>query len=240
MYSDHQQTTKSRLNHRFQDASPQEFLSWALKEYENSIVLANSLSAEDTTILHICSKISTKFRVFVLDTGRLHEESLEFLEECRNYYKIPIQVYFPQAEGVEAMVQEKGLFSFYESIANRKECCSIRKVKPLQRALSGANAWITGLRRGQSDGRKEIERIEWDEANGGLWKLNPLVNWSWERVLDFVSENKAPFHPLHKKSYPSIGCQPCTRAVSGEEGIRSGRWWWESSGDKECGLHAKT
>ena len=240
------------LNSHFANSEPQKILKWALDNYDDSIALACSLSAEDTVLLHMMYEIRQNLYVFVLDTGRLHEESYETLNRCRTRYNIPIKIYFPDTAKVEQLVKEKGPFSFYESLENRKECCFIRKVEPLNRALRGVEAWVTGLRRDQSITRKQVQLFEMSrvelplkqtkqmlaetEAEKRL-KINPLLHWNWQQVLEFAEKNKVPINPLHKKGYPSIGCQPCTRAVQQGEDLRAGRWWWEAANNKECGLH---
>ena len=232
-------------NTYFAQKKTEEFLEWVLETYQDKVALACSLSAEDTVLLHILASIDKNARVFVLDTGRLHEETYETLESCRSRYGLKIELYFPKNSAVEELVKNKGSYSFYESLENRKECCSIRKIEPLGRALQGLEAWISGLRREQSITRAEMQMLELDpkETSQGetktLLKLNPLLHWSWKEVLDFAKKNKVPLHPLHAKGYPSIGCAPCTRAVQKGEDLRSGRWWWEDSQSKECGLHIK-
>ena len=229
----------AQLNQRFAKSAPAEILEWAIQTYGEQLRLACSLSVEDTTLLHIAARISKKVRVFVLDTGRLHEKSYELLERCRQKYKLMIECYFPNTQKAQELVTKKGLYSFYESVAQRKECCSIRKVEPLQRALSGASAWVTGQRREQSAMRAKTPLIEVDRLHDGILKINPLANWSWQQVLNFASENQVPVHPLHHAGYPSIGCEPCTRAIAKGEDLRAGRWWWEAMDKKECGMHAQ-
>ena len=229
----------AQLNQRFAKSTPSEILEWAIQTYGEQLRLACSLSVEDTTLLHIAARISKKVQVFVLDTGRLHEKSYELLERCRQKYKLVIECYFPNTQKVQELVTQKGLYSFYESVAQRKECCYIRKVEPLQRALGSALAWVTGLRHEQSATRAKAPLIEVDELHGGILKINPLVNWSWQQVLDFARENQVPIHPLHHAGYPSIGCEPCTRAIAKGEDLRAGRWWWEDAGTKECGMHVQ-
>jgi phosphoadenosine phosphosulfate reductase len=157
-------------------------------------------------------------------------------QRIRERYDIEIETFFPESDAVEGLVRAKGAFSFRESVANRKECCAIRKVAPLTRALAGLDVWITGLRRDQGQTRALVQRLEWDQAFG-LLKLNPLVDWSEERVWDYIRANDLPYNALHDRGFPSVGCAPCTRAVQPGEDIRSGRWWWESPEQKECGLH---
>ncbi len=227
------------LNARFSKKEPQEILEWALNHYKDEITLACSLSAEDTLLLDMVMAIRKDTRVFILDTGRLHEETYEILDRCRLLYGKSIDIIFPQAQEVQQLVTKKGPYSFYTSIENRKECCAIRKVEPLERALRGMKAWITGLRKEQSVARQDVQKIEIDSNHNGILKLSPLMDWSWQQVLDFAQKNKIPLHPLHAKGYPSIGCQPCTRAIQQGEDFRAGRWWWEVAQNKECGLHTE-
>jgi phosphoadenosine phosphosulfate reductase len=176
-----------------------------------------------------------KIEVFTLDTGRLPEETHELYEQVRDRYPISIQTYFPDAGAIEAWVAQNGPNAFYKSVAQRQQCCHIRKVEPLKRALSGRKSWITGLRREQSAARHTIEIEGWDEANG-LIKINPLLEWTNDDVWDYIRAHRVPYNALHDRGYPSIGCAPCTRAVQPGEDLRAGRWWWEAS-SKECGLH---
>jgi phosphoadenosine phosphosulfate reductase len=175
--------------------------------------------------------------VFTLDTGRLPEETHTLLDRVGSEYPIPIHVYFPEASEVESWVAQNGVNGFYRSIAQRKQCCQIRKVVPLQRALAGKRAWVTGLRREQSTSRQALTVREWDEANG-LEKFNPMLDWTLDDVWTYIRTNQTPYNALHDRGYPSIGCAPCTRAVQPGEDIRAGRWWWEDA-TKECGLHVK-
>jgi phosphoadenosine phosphosulfate reductase len=177
-------------------------------------------------------------KVFTIDTGRLFNETYELLDKTVARYKKQVHVYFPEAGDVEAFVVKKGINSFYESVDNRKECCHIRKVKPLNRALQGAGVWITGLRSEQSTNRKDMPMIEWSDEKQ-LYKFNPLIRWTYEDVLDYLKEFNVPYNALHDKGYISIGCAPCTRAIEPGEDPRAGRWWWETS-QKECGLHGRT
>ena len=224
------------LNRRFDKAAPESVLEWALDEFQNDLILACSFGPEDTALLDILTGLSDNPRVFVLDTGRLHEATYEMLNSCRTRYGIDFEIYFPEQQKVQALLQNKGPFSFYDSVENRKECCAIRKVDGLGRALGGVRAWITGLRRAQSDARSAVPRFEIDRAHNNILKINPLVDWTYEDVLGYHERHKIPMHALINKGYPSIGCEPCTRAIQPGEDLRAGRWWWESS-QKECGLH---
>jgi phosphoadenosine phosphosulfate reductase len=211
-------------------------LRYLAEKFENSIAFSTSLGQEDQVITDAIFKNELPIRVFTLDTGRLFQESYELLDLTRTKYKKPIEVFFPDNSSVQNLVNNKGMNSFYDSVENRKECCFIRKVEPLNRALAGVSIWITGLRAEQSEGRNELSAFEYDAARK-IIKFNPLVNWHYDEVLAYLKENKVPDNPLHKKGFISIGCQPCTRAIMDGEHPRAGRWWWEES-KKECGLHA--
>jgi phosphoadenosine phosphosulfate reductase len=206
------------------------------EKFAGNVVFSTSLGQEDQVITDAIFKNNLPIRVFTLDTGRLFQESYELLDLTRVKYKKPIEVYFPENSSVQNLVNQKGMNSFYESVENRKECCFIRKVEPLNRALAGVSIWITGLRAEQSEGRSDLSAFEWDSSRK-IIKFNPLVNWHYDEVLAYLKENKVPDNPLHKKGFVSIGCQPCTRAIMEGEHPRAGRWWWEES-KKECGLHA--
>ncbi len=229
-----------QLNMTLTRQSAQDVLAWAQEEFGESVTLALSLGAEDVVLLDMLSKSGKPARAFVLDTGRLHQETYDLLGRVKARYRnVEISVYFPQTSQIEQLVSSNGPNSFYESVDNRRECCRIRKVEPLARALSGVDAWITGLRRVQSVTRAETPIVEADEAHGGILKVNPLTNWSEDDVWSYIRANGVPYHPLHDNGYPSIGCAPCTRAIEPGEDIRAGRWWWENPEHKECGLHIK-
>lgn len=204
----------------------------------NPVAFACSFGVEDMVLLDTIAKHVPQIEVFTLDTGRLPEETHVLLDTIRNTYSIPVRVYFPDAAAVETWVAQNGPNGFYRSVAQRQQCCHIRKVQPLQRALAGKNGWITGLRREQSSQRQSLQLESWDDANG-LLKLNPLLEWTLDEVWSYVKTNGLPYNALHDRGYPSIGCAPCTRAVKPGEEIRAGRWWWEQAGTKECGLHRK-
>lgn len=205
--------------------------------FPEKAVFSSSLGQEDQVITDAIFRNDLPIKIFTLDTGRLFSESYELLERTTARYKKTIQVYFPEAKDVEEFVTAKGVNSFYESVENRKECCNIRKVKPLNRALQGAQLWITGLRAEQSDNRKEMSVIEWLDDRQ-LYKFNPLLHWTYAEVLDYIKEFYVPYNLLHDKGFISIGCAPCTRAIEPGEDPRAGRWWWETS-QKECGLHVQ-
>ena len=212
-------------------------LEWAHGQFGPDIAMASSFSIEDCVVIDLAAKVDPKVRVFALDTGRLPEETYRVADEVRSRYGIEVAWHFPRHEDVEKLEREKGLFSFRASLDNRHECCFIRKVEPLGRALSGLRAWVTGLRREQSVTRTEVNEVEVDRDHAGMAKINPLCRWSAAEVRAYAKEHGVPVHPLHEMGYPSIGCAPCTRAVKPGEDPRAGRWWWESPENKECGLH---
>lgn len=199
--------------------------------------LASSLAAEDMVLTHAIYGAGLGLEVFTLDTGRLHAETLGVLDAVRERYGHEVTVYRPDGDAVERHVAEHGAYAFYESVELRKACCQMRKVEPLKRALAGRGAWITGQRRAQSATRGELH-LEEDDATFGLYKFNPLAEWSEADVWGVIRALGIPYNPLHDQGYPSIGCEPCTRAICPGEDLRAGRWWWESSDSKECGLHA--
>jgi phosphoadenosine phosphosulfate reductase len=215
--------------------SAEEGLKFISSKFSETAVFSTSLGQEDQVITDIIFKNKLPIRVFTLDTGRLFYEHYELLSQNNARYKTKTEVYFPDPSDVEKFVNEKGINAFYHSVENRKECCFIRKVKPLNRALENAEIWITGLRAEQSENRENMPVIEWDEERR-LYKYNPLINWNYQQVLVYLQQNNVQELPLHKKGYISVGCQPCTRPIVEGENPRAGRWWWENS-QKECGLH---
>ena len=231
----------------FAQRHPREILEFAMREYSSRIAISFSGSGS-VALIDMAARIFGKgslddapFRVFTLDTGRLHAETYQFIDKVRERYGIPIEVYFPQPEAVENLVREKGLFSFYRD--GHKECCAIRKVEPLQRALSSLDAWVTGQRRDQSPWtRNEIPVVQADLAHSTpeheLVKFNPLAHWTSDQIWSYIHENEVPYNALHEKGFISIGCEPCTRPVSPGQHERAGRWWWEDEAKKECGLHS--
>lgn len=213
----------------------EEGLRFVSSKFPEGAVFSTSLGQEDQVITDMIFRASLPVKVFTLDTGRLFNEHYQLLAQNNSRYKVKTEVYFPDASDVETYVNEKGINAFYQSVENRKQCCFIRKVKPLNRALARAGIWITGLRSEQSENRERMPVMEWDEERQ-LYKYNPLLHWSYHEVLDYLKQHNVQELPLHKAGFISIGCQPCTRAVAEGENPRAGRWWWENS-HKECGLH---
>ncbi len=221
------------------NATAQEILRLGVTAAQGPVKLACSFSLEDVAIIELAREAGLEVGVFALDTGRLNEETYEVADAITERYRIKIDWYFPRHEAVEKLEREKGLFSFRESLENRHECCHIRKVEPLGRALKELSGWVTGMRREHSVTRTDLRAIELDALNGGIIKINPLLDWSEAQLLDFVQERRLPQNRLLKQGYRSIGCAPCTRAVQPGEDARAGRWWWENPEHKECGLHRR-
>jgi phosphoadenosine phosphosulfate reductase len=222
---------------RLAGAPPQDVLRWALARFGRDLAIASSFSIEDCVVIDMAHAIDPKVRVFALDTGRLPEETFQTAERVRQKYDLTIEWQFPERAKVETLIRSKGLLSFMDSLENRHECCGLRKVEPLGRALASLDAWVTGLRREQAVTRAETPPVERDDGHGGMCKLNPIITWSEAQVFAYADERRVPIHPLHKRGYPSIGCAPCTRAIKPGEHPRAGRWWWENPESKECGLH---
>lgn len=206
--------------------------------FPGEVTFSTSLGYEDQVITDLILGHDLNIDIFSLDTGRMFNETYMTLQKTNHRYDTKIKVYYPQTEAVEELLSTKGPLSFYDSLENRKECCFIRKVEPLNRALQGAKIWVTGIRAQQSGNRNSMEAIEWDEAHQ-LFKFHPILNWNFERVKEYVKTNNIPYNPLHDKGFVSIGCAPCTRAIKEGEDFRAGRWWWEDESKKECGLHTK-
>lgn len=226
----------AELTALLETASLPEGLRLLTEQVPEGVVFSSSFGQEDQVITDAIFRQKLPIRVFTLDTGRLFQETYDLMDATRARYGQRFETYFPNTERVQNLVAEKGFNSFYESVENRKECCGIRKIEPLKRALAGAQVWITGLRAEQSDNRADMRILEWDGANGVL-KYNPLIHWNYDEVLQYLQKNNVPDNPLHRKGYISIGCASCTRAIEPGEHPRAGRWWWEAS-QKECGLHA--
>ncbi len=210
-------------------------LQQAAREFA-PVTFANSLGAEDMVLTELIAKHQPDIQMFSLDTGRLPQETYELMQKVRERYRVPLQVYYPDASQIEKYVAQHGVNGFYDSVDNRKACCHVRKVEPLKRALAGKKAWITGMRREQAVTRGSLEVSAFD-ADHGLQKLNPLLDWTNAEVWEYIKANDVPYNALHDQFYPSIGCAPCTRAITPGEDIRAGRWWWENPENKECGLH---
>ncbi len=229
-----------RINHlnvtaRKMDA--QGIIKLAGDEFPSKVSFATSLGEEDQVITDMIAHIAPGIEIFTLDTGRLFAETYELMaKNQKKYHHLNFKIYYPDTARVEKMVRTKGINLFYESVENRKLCCHVRKVEPLQRALAPMDAWMVGLRREQAVTRSHLEPVEWDEANKKV-KFNPLYNWTLEAVRDYIKTNNVDTNPLHAQGFVSIGCAPCTRAIKPGEDVRSGRWWWEEPEQKECGLH---
>jgi len=228
------------LNEKMESQSPPEIVAWASRHFGADLALASSFGAEDMVLLDLLLKADPGGRVFVLDTGRLNQETYDVIEAARARYGRGFELFAPRTEALEALLSEQGPNGFYASVDARHGCCHVRKVEPLARALATAQAWITGQRRSQSVTRAHLRFAERDMEHGGILKLNPLAAWSEAQVWDYIRLHDLPTNALHAQGYPSIGCAPCTRAVAPGEDIRSGRWWWEQPEHRECGLHRNT
>ena len=228
----------NELNNKFKNSNSKEILEYFVGTYKNKAALSSSFGVEDQVLTHILLNLDKEANIFTLDTGRLHPQTYSVMDTTNLKYGVKVKVLFPDAKEVEKLYVQQGINGFYESIENRKSCCFIRKMQPLKRALGELDVWITGLRASQSVTRENLNIIEYDETNKVI-KVNPLLHWSEEDVWNFIRENKVPYNSLHDEGFPSIGCAPCTRAVSLGEDVRSGRWWWENQEHKECGLHLK-
>jgi phosphoadenosine phosphosulfate reductase len=231
--------SKDNLQLELAGKDPETVLRRAWETFGEGLVFATSLSPEDQVITEMIARNKWPIPLVTLDTGRLFPETYALIEETEKRYGVKIQLFFPDRQSVEDLVSQKGVNSFYQSIENRKECCRIRKLDPLKRALSTYKAWICGLRREQSVTRLGTQVVEQDVLNG-LVKVNPLIEWTEEQVWGVIAARKIPYHPLHDQGYPSIGCACCTRAIKKTESLRAGRWWWEEPEQKECGLHEHT
>ena len=222
---------------RINGLDPVEALRYFAEEYKGKIVFSTSFGWEDQVITDMIFANDIPVRVFTLETGRLFPETYYVWNRTLENYNKPIHAYYPDVVALEEMVSKKGPSSFYESVENRKECCHIRKIVPLKRALSGNKLWVTGIRAEQSLNRHDMSNLEWDEGNQ-LVKFHPIFEWSLEDVKAYIKKNNIVYNTLHDRGFPSIGCAPCTRAVQPGEDFRAGRWWWEDQSKKECGLHA--
>ncbi len=226
------------LNIKYADVSAQELLQSFMSQYGARLALSSSLSIEDQTLTDMMLHIDPQANIFTLDTGRLFPETYELIDRTNEHYKVKLKVYCPQTEALQQFVATEGINPFYESIEKRHACCEVRKLEPLRRAFRDLDVWVCGLRSAQSVTRSDMRLIEWDERHG-LLKINPLIHWTEQQVWDYIRENRVPYNRLHDKGFPSIGCEPCTRAVRRIDDVRAGRWWWESPDHRECGLHSR-
>ena len=221
-----------------EDKSPQELLEWAMDKIHPRLALSSSFGAEDVVLIDMMWKINRSLRVFTLDTLRLPTETYTLMDQIQTRYGIELETYYPDMDQVAGMVSEHGFNLFYKAEEFRKLCCGIRKIEPLERALTELDGWVSGLRRDQAVTRVDIGKVELDIAHGNRIKLNPLARWTSDMVWNYIKHNNVPYNELHDNNYPSIGCAPCTRAISPDEDSRAGRWWWELDPNaKECGLH---
>ena len=214
--------------------SASEIVAWAVTTFGNEFAISNSFQKEDMILVDLASRAGGPFRVFTLDTGRVHEETYQMMEAVRQRYGVAVEPAFPDRAEVEEMIAARGPNLFYGSIEARKLCCEVRKVHPLERKLAEFRAWATGLRREQTEARSAIRKVE---ETGGRIKLNPLADWTRAQVEEYTREHQVPVHPLYARGFASIGCAPCTRAIEEGESERAGRWWWEQGGARECGIH---
>lgn len=232
----HDSDSANFWNMELEKLEPQQRLHWVAINYGESAAFSSSLGLEDQLLTHWIFSGKQSIRVFCIDTGRLFEESLDVFESTRRRYERAPQLFFPEAKAVQELVASQGVLGFYESLENRLQCCQVRKVEPLERALRGAAVWISGLRREQNQHRSNLPVLQWDSVRN-LLKCNPIADCDWQWVRGAVETTGVPINRLHAKGYPSIGCAPCTRAVRSGEDARAGRWWWETQSGKECGLH---
>lgn len=223
---------KSDLN----DADARSIIQYIDQNFAEKAVFSTSFGIEDQVLTHFLALENARINIFTLDTGRLFPETYYVWNRTLDLYNLNIKAFYPQTQAVEQLLETKGPSSFYNSVDDRKECCHIRKIEPLKRAINGYQVWITGIRAEQSVNRDQMEFVEWDEQNQ-IIKIHPLYNWSLNDVEKYLKDNFVPYNPLHDKGFVSIGCQPCTRAVQEGEDFRAGRWWWEDKSKKECGLH---
>ncbi len=229
----------AQIKHDIEGLDAIDIIRYVAQKYGNEAVFSTSFGIEDQVITHLLAEVKSPANIFTLETGRLFPETYYVWNRTLERYKLPIKAYYPNTHAVEELLSTKGPSSFYESVENRKECCFIRKIEPLQRAIKGFKIWITGIRADQSANREDMSAVEWDEANS-IIKIHPLFHWTLADVEQFLKANGVPYNPLHDKGFPSIGCQPCTRAIQPGEDFRAGRWWWEDKSKKECGLHVTT
>ena len=225
------------LQATLETASAQDVIEAAVEAFGDRVALCTSFQAEGMVILDIASRLRSQPRIFTIDTGRLPQETYDLVDAVRDRYGVEVDVYHPDDEELTPFVSGQGVNPFYRSVALRLRCCEIRKVNPLNRALAGYDAWITGLRRTQNETRAGAAKVELDAAHGGIVKLNPLADWDYEKVWQYIRDNGVPYNRLYDQGYTSIGCAPCTRAIEPGEDLRAGRWWWEDGVPSECGIH---
>ena len=225
------------LNREFSDKSTEDILKWCVDEIHPNISLATSFQSQGMVLIDMLMKINNEARIFTIDTGRLNQETYDIMDEVRARYRKNIEVLFPDFSDVERMVRKKGINLFYKGVENRILCCRVRKTNPLVRYLKTLDGWITSIRRDQTESRASARKFEIDTKHGGILKVNPLVDWTDEMVWDYIKANNVPYNKLYDMGYRSIGCEPCTRTVKEGEDSRSGRWWWETDTNKECGIH---
>ncbi|WP_037502596.1 phosphoadenylyl-sulfate reductase [Sphingobacterium deserti] len=228
-----------KIKHEIEGLGALDIIRYIEQQFGNTAVFSTSFGIEDQVVTHLLAEAKSEASIFTLETGRLFPETYYVWNRTLEKYKLPIKAYYPNTEAVENLLTTKGPSSFYESVDNRKECCYIRKIEPLHRAINGFKVWITGIRAEQSANREGMSAVEWDAANN-IIKIHPIFDWTLADVEAFLKSNSIPYNPLHDKGFPSIGCQPCTRAVQPGEDFRAGRWWWEDTSKKECGLHITT
>jgi phosphoadenosine phosphosulfate reductase len=231
-----QEVTLELLQHSINTADVVTALRNITNAFPGGVIFSTSFSWEDQAIAHLIFSEQLPITVFTLDTGRMFPETYSTWSSTLERYKTPITAYYPDASSLQSFIAEKGPNSFYESVDNRKQCCFIRKVEPLQRALQGKQVWITGIRAAHSPNRTDMTALEWDGSNN-IAKYHPLLNWSTDELQSFIRQHNIPYNPLHDRGFVSIGCAPCTRAIKAGEDFRAGRWWWEEADKKECGLH---
>lgn len=229
-----------RLADELETAPAEEVLRWALETFGDRLAVSSAFLVEDMAVIDMAHRVDPTVRVFTLDTGRLPQETYDLMDEVRSRYGIDVEVQFPDAAEVEWMVRRHGLNLMYSDKAYRLLCCQVRKVFPLERALAGLDAWVTGLRREQNVTRVGVRKVELDAAHGDIVKVNPIADWAKDQVWEYVRANEVPYSALYEKGYTSIGCAPCTRPIEPGEPDRAGRWWWEDPDSKECGLHAQS
>lgn len=228
--------TIESLTERLAGLSNVEALRTLAELFPGEVIFSTSLGYEDQVITDLILANNIPIKIFTLDTGRMFSETYSVWKKTNDRYNTKVEAYFPNREAEERLMKAKGPYSFYDSVEDRKECCGIRKVEPLNRALNGQKIWITGIRAEQSANRQAMTQLEWDSAHT-LFKFHPLLDWTFEEVKQYVKDYNVPYNPLHDRGFVSIGCQPCTRAIQPGEDFRAGRWWWEDNSKKECGLH---